>query len=408
MKSPLTRAPDPRSPQAFAPTSCDAARVIFPFNLLLRAPEPDDTSCARAGAESHSGCENPIEDGTPFDMWELARSWTPGFCASGGSRTCAKKECAPDVVDPSLTLHGMWPSFSKPVDASDAGSTRKLSSRETSAALASRGGGGGCFWPQNCAQPPWWPPTAPWGYDPALLPTDETSAALAPAWYDDDLGAHEWSKHGTCAAWSDANGAERGLDQEAYYDAMFELAKKEGTPEMLRNATGSSVSLKSLQDMFGGAGKVALGCTPKCELAQVVTCYSRGGEHRRTGRARRLPVLRREGLALRQQLRGTARVRGREGFVRGADRLRRRRTSSAGAGAGAGAASQNVPRRRAVLPRCPRADVRIRRGLRDAERLPQVLAQQQRRPPSLHGRQRRVRRRDVVECACRVCHHRVV
>jgi ribonuclease T2 len=112
-----------------------------------------------------------------------------------------------------------------------------------------------------------------------LLPTDETSAALAPAWYDDDLGAHEWSKHGTCAAWSDANGAERGLDQEAYYDAMFELAKKEGTPEMLRNATGSSVSLKSLQDMFGGAGKVALGCTPKCELAQVVTCYSRGGEH---------------------------------------------------------------------------------------------------------------------------------
>ena len=279
MKSPLTRAPDPRSPQALAPTSCDAARVIFPFNLLLRAPEPDDTSCARAGAESHSGCENPIEDGTPFDMWELARSWTPGFCASGGSRTCAKKECAPDVVDPSLTLHGMWPSFSKPVDASDAGSTRKLSSRETSAALASRGGGGGCFWPQNCAQPPWWPPTAPWGYDPALLPTDETSAALAPAWYDDDLGAHEWSKHGTCAAWSDANGAERGLDQEAYYDAMFELAKKEGTPEMLRNATGSSVSLKSLQDMFGGAGKVALGCTPKCELAQVVTCYSRGGEH---------------------------------------------------------------------------------------------------------------------------------
>ena len=235
-------------------------------------------------------------------MWELARSWTPGFCASGGSRTCAKKECAPDVVDPSLTLHGMWPSFSKPVDASDAGSTRKLSSRETSAALASRGGGGGCFWPQNCAQPPWWPPTAPWGYDPALLPTDETSAALAPAWYDDDLGAHEWSKHGTCAAWSDANGAERGLDQEAYYDAMFELAKKEGTPEMLRNATGSSVSLKSLQDMFGGRRKSRARVHAKVRARASRDVLLPRRRARRTGRARRLPVLRREGLALRQQL----------------------------------------------------------------------------------------------------------
>ena len=70
-----------------------------------------DPECPDAGAETHGGCDDPIANGTPFDLWELARSWTPGFCGSGGKRTCAKKECALDAMTATLTLHGLWPSF---------------------------------------------------------------------------------------------------------------------------------------------------------------------------------------------------------------------------------------------------------------------------------------------------------
>jgi ribonuclease T2 len=90
------------------------------------------------------------------------------------------------------------------------------------------------------------------------------------------LGAHEWPKHGTCAAWADAAGTAHGLDQAGYYAAMFNLAQKEGIPQALLDAAGSSIPLADLQAIFGGAKRVALGCTSKCELVQVLTCYSQG------------------------------------------------------------------------------------------------------------------------------------
>ena len=89
------------------------------------------------------------------------------------------------------------------------------------------------------------------------------------------LGAHEWPKHGTCAAWADATGKIPGLDQAGYYAAMFDLARKEGTPKALLDAAGSSpLPLADLQAIFGGPKRVALGCTPRCELVQVLTCYA--------------------------------------------------------------------------------------------------------------------------------------
>ena len=90
------------------------------------------------------------------------------------------------------------------------------------------------------------------------------------------MGAHEWPKHGTCAAWADASGTAHGLDQASYYTAMFDLAKKEGTPQALLDAAGSSIPLADLQAIFGGTKRVALGCTSTCELVQVLTCYSQG------------------------------------------------------------------------------------------------------------------------------------
>ena len=261
----------------------------------------NDASCPDAGAESRSGCDDPIADGAPFDLWELARSWTPGFCASGGRHTCAKKECAPDAMVPALTLHGLWPSFSTPV-ASERGETFGFETRRRAKtspprraaktsprdpAAFSRGSSSraaassSCFWPQNCGMPAWMRAAnttepSPWRYDASLLPAGEPNRRLAPAWFADELGAHEWPKHGTCASWADSAGRIPGLDQAAYYHATFDLARREGTPDALANAAGGALALDALQAMFGGPRRVALGCTSACELVQVVTCYTQG------------------------------------------------------------------------------------------------------------------------------------
>ena len=93
----------------------------------------------------------------------------------------------------------------------------------------------------------WWPSSAPWAYDASLLPAGAEYETLAPAWYSDGLGAHEWPKHGRCAAWADASGAVKGLDQAGYYAAMFDIAAKAGTPDALLAAQGDAVPLQDLQ-----------------------------------------------------------------------------------------------------------------------------------------------------------------
>ena len=221
--------PAPHTPIPDRPTQASASAVAphgasIAFVHPKSAPAPDDPSCPDAGEKRHGGCEDPIRDAAPFDLWELARSWTPGFCASGGRRTCAKKECALAEMVPALTLHGMWPSYSSPVDPLD-----DVAASPT------------CYWPQDCTRPSWLPADSPWSYDPELLPTGDEFRVLAPAWYTDGLGGHEWPKHGTCAAWADASGGARGLDQARYYASMFDLARREGTPDALENAAGGSI-----------------------------------------------------------------------------------------------------------------------------------------------------------------------
>ena len=243
--------------------------VVFALALALalstRAPGVDAasaSSCAHLGDLSHSGCDDAIRaHGAPFDMYELARSWTPGFCSTSA---CDTHECARGVMAPALTLHGLWPSYVNAVRVN---------------AVGGRKGGGGdgglCFWPQNCVKPAWYPTDEAWAYARSNVPSDEEAERAAPAWTGDGLGAHEWSKHGTCAAWLDVHGRTPGYTQRAFYDATFALAESLGTPEALRVATGSDVSLVDLQDMFGGPTKVALGCTHKCELVQAVQCFER-------------------------------------------------------------------------------------------------------------------------------------
>ena len=266
--------PAPHTPIPDHPTQASASAVAphgasIAFFDPKSAPAPDDPSCPDAGEKRHGGCEDPIRDAAPFDLWELARSWTPGFCASGGRRTCAKKECALADMVPALTLHGMWPSYSSPVDPRGSAAVDANDGNDDAASPT-------CYWPQDCTRPSWLPVDSPWSYDPGLLPSGDEFRTLAPAWYTDGLGGHEWPKHGTCAAWADAAGEARGLDQASYYASMFDLARREGTPDALTNAAGGSIPLRELQDAFGGPKRVALGCTPRCELTQVVTCYAQG------------------------------------------------------------------------------------------------------------------------------------
>ena len=58
--------------------------LVLALALSTRAPGVDAataSSCAHLGDLSHSGCDDAIRaHGAPFDMYELARSWTPGFC----------------------------------------------------------------------------------------------------------------------------------------------------------------------------------------------------------------------------------------------------------------------------------------------------------------------------------------
>ena len=242
---PLTSPPPPS--QATATAARPRARPLRRAPLVV----PDDPSCADAGAESHRGCEDPLDDGHPFDLWELARSWTPGFCASGGARTCAKEECAVSTMVPALTLHGLWPSFAEPVE------------RAT------------CFWPQDCSRPPWLPASAAWTYDASLLPSDPTSRTLAPAWYADGLGAHEWPKHGTCAAWGADAGGASGLTQEAH--AAF-AAAKEGTPTRRRRGGRRRDVLRALRASSAGRSASRWDARPR-ELAggDVLRPRRRGG-----------------------------------------------------------------------------------------------------------------------------------
>ena len=228
------------------------ALVAVPDGARARALiQTDAARCPSVGSKSHGGCDDAVRSlSAPFDMWELARSWTPGFCG-GTPGACSKRECRGDGATDALTLHGLWPSY---VEATG---SRK------------------CYWPQNCVKPRWYPASEPWAFDKTILPRGKATERTAPAWTLDDLGSHEWAKHGTCAAWLDASGETRGMTQREFYNVTFALAETLGTPDALVRAAGSDLSLAEAQAAFGGETRVALGCTRKCVLVQAVQCFAR-------------------------------------------------------------------------------------------------------------------------------------
>jgi|GEM_PF-1383116 len=185
-----------------------------------------------------SGRHNQSQCSTPggFSQYLLALSWAPNFCTSN-DRHSQMGECqnlGSTFAGTHLTLHGMWPQYS-----------------DTEASP-------GCPYPVKCTDAP---------LDPSAIPTN--MATYGPAYTQDGLGMHEWSKHGTCS----------GLDQPTYFQnaikLLLSLGGDQGTPSPITSNIGGQVSLSDLQNGFPNAPaeSVALNCDDSCNLAQVGICF---------------------------------------------------------------------------------------------------------------------------------------
>lgn len=244
------------------------------------------SSCQYEGTKTHDGCDDPMytkemngDESDRFDMFELARSWTPGFCASFKDSSSLgkgkkKTECQKAYLKNELTVHGLWPSYSEPLS-------------DPAVVLRSSKDKKKCYWPQNCRIPPGYPRNESFRYDEKALPKGEEFERLAPAWYYDGLAEHEWEKHGTCAMWpakddatsigSTGKNVVNPLTQKDFYVGMFHLAKDLGTPEELSRSAGKKVSLDALKSAFSeiSPNLAAFGCDSRCNFVQVVQCFRR-------------------------------------------------------------------------------------------------------------------------------------
>lgn len=80
----------------------------------------------------------------------------------------------------------------------------------------------------------------------------------------DDFWDHEWTKHGTCS----------GLKQVDYFNTTIALIQSYGTPSIVSNNVGKTVSTTDVRNSFGGSTKVSLQCTSGKYLVGAYTCWS--------------------------------------------------------------------------------------------------------------------------------------
>jgi ribonuclease I len=150
-----------------------------------------------------------------FDVYLLAQTWAPHFCCQNTDR-CNTVPWAFSAKH--LSLHGLWPGFSKP--------------RE------------GQTFPEKCE--------AAKKLLPNFLPREYIDVAPSFTTYDaalrqatvGGLAKHEWSKHGTCT----------GLAPDQYFaEALraFELLPgNRGTPSILSENVGGAVGAPALRAAY--------------------------------------------------------------------------------------------------------------------------------------------------------------
>lgn len=169
---------------------------------------------------------------TSFDLYLLAQSWQPEFCYGTSYPGCSHPE---EYWKTHFTIHGLWPQY------------------------ASSG------YPQSCTNEPFdesIPDEIGWDTMTTYWPNvkyDETSSDYTEFW------EHEWSKHGTCS----------NLSQYDYFSSAISLLQKFGTPSVVSDNVGGSVSKSSLQAGFGGSKYVSLQCQGGQYLSEARTCWSK-------------------------------------------------------------------------------------------------------------------------------------
>ncbi|CAK4072337.1 unnamed protein product [Aphanomyces euteiches] len=108
-------------------------------------------------------------------------------------------------------------------------------------------------------------------------PTDFMSSSLTihGLWPNYNSGDFHPSAGARPQYWPDKHGTCSGVDQAAYVQAAIDIETKLGTPSIISNNIGSTVSYRDLIGAYG-SGNVALRCAGSDNaLSEVRTCYDR-------------------------------------------------------------------------------------------------------------------------------------
>ena len=203
-----------------------------PMSLMVRAPTT---------ATPASGAPGPK---TTFGLYLLALTWEPQFCCDQPKKGQCEGMSASFGGD-HLTLHGLWPNYT------DAESTQTGEEYPTFC-----GDYASCATSNVAACDP----------DHSTIPGEMST--YGPGYVTDSyfLADHEWPKHGSCT----------GLDSKTYFQAAIDALKglpgDQGTPDLMRQNIGGSVSRTDLAAAFGQADAVMFSCTADCTLKQVEVC----------------------------------------------------------------------------------------------------------------------------------------
>jgi ribonuclease I len=148
-----------------------------------------------------------------FDLYLFAQSWAPRFCCISPEK-CANENMQ-DLND--LSVHGVWPAYTKP-DKNDR------------------------TFPAFCKK------------------SSSTSGH--------SRKQHEWEKHGTCTGLSTTQYFEE--ESRIHHHCAFNAPK-----EILSNYVKDSVEVDELLSAFGGAKRAAIKTDAHCRLEEITTCWSK-------------------------------------------------------------------------------------------------------------------------------------
>eukprot|EP00638_Chattonella_subsalsa_P018001 CAMPEP_0117893682 /NCGR_PEP_ID=MMETSP0950-20121206/25476_1 /TAXON_ID=44440 /ORGANISM="Chattonella subsalsa, Strain CCMP2191" /LENGTH=532 /DNA_ID=CAMNT_0005753997 /DNA_START=67 /DNA_END=1665 /DNA_ORIENTATION=+ len=184
--------------------------------------------------QKEKGCSST----TAFEFFILAQSWQPEFCYGNYDKYpgCTNPK---DFWKENLTVHGLWP---QNLDGS---------------------------YPCSCEGDPFYPgviATVGMTWMVNDWPNVKDAQPNDPAY--EDFWQHEWDKHGVCSQ----------LDQATYFESTLLKLEEFGTPELVANRKGSSVSHKELMEAYGGKDMAVFKCNSGKYLSQVYLCVSKDSD----------------------------------------------------------------------------------------------------------------------------------